>query len=124
MPSKTFDTTNILSFHASNLREVINVQSVSLTYITSKENYVEIHWLEKGIEKHALLRNTLSNIEKEIAKQSESIKRCHLGYIINMNRIKSFTGNEAGYKILLDGIGFPVPVSKKYKKSILEYLKQ
>lgn len=117
-------TSNNLSISSSTLGEVITIEANSMIYISSKDNYVEIHWLENGFEKHALLRNTLSNIEKEISTQNSSIKRCHRGYIINMNRIKTFTGNEAGYKILLECIDFPIPVSRKYKKSILQYLKQ
>ena len=111
-----------LSLFAANLREVITVDANALTYITSVENYVDVHWVENGQDKHALLRNTLSNLEKEISKSCDFIARCHHGYIVNLHRVASFSGNEAGYKIHLDGSELPIPVSRKYKKSVIRSL--
>jgi DNA-binding LytR/AlgR family response regulator len=110
---------NIISLSASNLREAIRVDADSLLYITSVENYVEVHWIENGREKHGLLRSTLSKIEKDISSQCEFIRRCHHGYIVNLHRATSLDGNEAGYKIHLAGSAIAVPISKKYKKAVL-----
>ncbi len=114
--------TSTLSFFASNLREVITVDANALTYITSVENYVDVHWIENGQEKHALLRNTLSNLEKTVSEEYDFIKRCHHGYIVNLHRAASLSGNEAGYKIHIDGTDLAIPVSRKYKKSVIRSL--
>ena len=111
-----------LSLYASNLREVITVTAESLTYITSQENYIDVHWTENGREKHGLLRSTLSKAEKDIARQCEFIKRCHHGFIVNLHRVTSLAGNEAGYKLQISGSDLPIPISKKYKKIVLQSL--
>jgi hypothetical protein len=121
---KNIPAKNDVTISASNLREVITLDANSLTYISVEDNYIDVHWLVNGLDKHRLLRNTLSKIEKDIARQFPFIKRCHHGYIVNTNRIKSLDGNEAGYKILLDGVEFPVPISRKYKNTLLRHLKQ
>ncbi len=113
-----------LSLFASNLREVITVDANALAYITSVENYVDVHWVENGQDKHALLRNTLSNLEQSIAREYDFIKRCHHGYIVNLHRVTSFSGNEAGYKIQLDGSALAIPLSRKYKKSVIRFLQR
>ena len=39
-----------ISLTSINLREVLTVDSNSLLYMGSADNYVEIHWLESGLE--------------------------------------------------------------------------
>ena len=105
------------------MREVLTVGSQLILYLASAENYVEVHWLENGKTKHSLLRSTLSEAEKELAKQSPAVRRCHNSYIVNLNRARSFSGNKAGYRIILDGTDFTVPISRKYEKDIFGYLR-
>ncbi len=113
-----------LSLFASNLRETITIDATALTYIVSVENYVDVHWVENAQDKHALLRNTLSNLEKAVSRDYDFIKRCHHGYIVNLRRVTALSGNEAGYKIRLDGADLAIPVSRKYKKSLIRSLQR
>ncbi len=123
-PGGTIPQRRALSLFASNLREVITVDANALTYITSVENYVDVHWLEDGLDKHALLRNTLSNLEKSVSREYDFIKRCHHGYIVNLHRVTSLSGNEAGYKLHLEGSEVAIPVSRKYKKNVIRSLQR
>ena len=113
-----------LTITSANLRNVISVDSSALLYITSADNYVELHWLEDNTLKKCLLRKTLTEIEKELQEQCNHIKRCHYSYIVNIHQIKSISGNTGAYKIILNNIDFPIPVSRKYKSSLFRLLNQ
>ncbi|HEY4788041.1 MAG TPA: LytTR family DNA-binding domain-containing protein [Bacteroidales bacterium] len=112
-----------LTLTAQNLREVLTIDSNSLLYITSADNYAEIHWLDKGQMRKTLLRTTLTGIEKEISNQCRHIERCHHSYIVNMNQIKSISGNSGGYRITLHSIESPIPISRKYNDRFLKRIK-
>lgn len=111
-----------LTLTSKNLTQILTLNPNTLLYIASADNYVELCWNENGQLKKTLLRNTLTNIEKEIKKQCRFITRCHHSYVVNLKQISSFSGNSAGYKIVLDGISFPIPVSRKYVDSFLKHL--
>ena len=103
-----------------NLREVLTIDSNSLLYIVSSDNYVEIHWLENGQARKSLLRKTLAETEKDIKRQCRNVERCHNSYIVNINQIKNISGNSGGYSIILNNIDFAIPVSRKYKNSFFK----
>jgi hypothetical protein len=113
-----------LTLTSVNLREVVTLDSDSLLYIASADNYVELYWLENGQTKKILLRKTLTEIEKEIKKKFHHIERCHNSYIVNINQIKTISGNSGGYKIILNNIDFTIPISRKYKGNFLTLLSQ
>ena len=92
-----------ISLSSSSLSEVFTVETQSLLYLASADNYVEVFSIDDGQLRHSLLRNTLYEAEKQLVKQSPAVRRCHNSYIVNLNRVKSVSGNEAGYKIILDG---------------------
>jgi DNA-binding LytR/AlgR family response regulator len=105
-----------------NLRDVVTIDSNSLLYIATAENYIELNWFENGQTKKMLLRNTLAEVEKEIKKQFCHIQRCHNSYIVNVNQIRTISGNSGGYRIILNNIDFSVPISRKYKNDFFKLL--
>jgi hypothetical protein len=111
-----------LTLTAKNLGEVLTVDSNSLLYIASADNYVEINWLDRGRVRKTLLRKTLKEIEKEVKNQCQHIERCHNSYIVNINKIKTISGNTGGYRIIFNNIDFPIPISRKYKKHFFKQL--
>ena len=113
-----------LTLTSKNLAQVLTTESNSLLYITSADNYIELFWKENGQIRKRLLRNTLSNIEKEIKKQCKLITRCHHSYVVKIEQISSFSGNSAEYKIALNGISSPIPVSSKYIDGFIKKLKR
>ncbi len=108
---------------SANQRDIFSIDSDSLLYIASADNYVEINWFENGQIKKMLLRNTLAEVGNAINRQVSHICRCHNSYIVNINQIKAISGNSGGYRIILDKTDFEIPVSKKYKNSFFEILK-
>lgn len=113
-----------LTLTSANLREVVTLDSDSLLFITSADNYVELYWLENRRVKKILLRKTLTEVEKEIKKQFQHIERCHNSFIVNINQIKAISGNSGGYRIILNNIDSAIPISRKYKGNILKLLGQ
>ena len=106
---------------ASNQRDNITLNLSDLFYITSADNYIDVYYLESKVLKHNLLRNTLNNIEEQIAEKFQSIKRCHKSFIVNTDLVKSVSGNASGYKIELERVDLLIPISRKYKDDIFKY---
>ncbi|NTV41579.1 MAG: LytTR family transcriptional regulator, partial [Candidatus Moranbacteria bacterium] len=50
------------------------------------------------------------------------IVKCHRSYIVNINYIDRFEGNVQGYKLYLDKIDFPIPVSKNFAGRLQELI--
>ncbi len=117
-------STRLITITSLNLSDVITVDSDSLLYIVSADNYAEVNWLERGRIKKYLIRKTLTELEKELKKQCRYILRCHNGYIVNANKINSVSGNSGGYMIFIQGIVKPIPVSRKYKEAFFKAISQ
>ena len=96
---------------------LININKVIYTSITG--NYVSFYNItDEGI-KEVVIRNTLSNILKQINDYPNFI-RCHKSYIINTNYIVSISGNARGYFLKTNQIENLIPVSRKFNKEYLE----
>lgn len=95
------------------------VAADSLFYIEASDNYVDIHYLNKGRIVNFLLRNSLKNIEKAFADRK--LLRCHRSYIVNPNKVKIIRKTEEGLCIDFDCDGIPnIPISKTYSTRVLE----
>lgn len=121
--NETFDEFD-LTLTSKNMRGIITVDSNSVLYITSADNYVEIHCMVKDQVKKSYLRNTLTEIEKEIKKHCNHFERCHNSFIINVNQIKTVSGNSGGYNIMLNNINIPIPISRKYANRFINLQKE
>jgi DNA-binding LytR/AlgR family response regulator len=117
------NSSGTITISAINNKENITLKLSDLLYIASADNYIDVYYLEQGLVKHNLLRNTLNNIEEQTSGSYPDIKRCHKSYIVNTSLVKSVFGNASGYKIELKGAKFPIPVSRKYKDDLFKHLK-
>ncbi len=120
--SITRNSSGKITISASNQRDNITLNINDLLYISSADNYIDVYYFEGKLLKHNLIRNTLNNIENQISKKFQNIKRCHKSFIVNINNVKSVSGNASGYKIELDRVGFLIPISRKYKGHIFKHL--
>ncbi len=71
------------------------------------------------------LRISLSNILKQV--QTQTIKRCHRSYIVNLDKVRNLKDNAQGYKLILSEMDFDIPVSRSFIPVIiptLEHLKK
>lgn len=97
----------------------LSVHTDALLYLEAADNYVKIHYLNKGEVSGFLLRNTLKNIEHLFPERQ--LVRCHRSYIINTQKIKILKKNKEGLFVELDVDNVPeIPVSKTYADKILQ----
>lgn len=99
------------------------VDSNNLLFIQASSNYIEIyHKVDQELSRF-LLRNSLSNIEKQLTETY--LNRCHRSYIANLNLVEKITGNAQGYKLHFKN--FPeiiVPVSRSKGKNLKQILEK
>lgn len=115
-PEQSINT--ILRISANNT--VLTIAEKDLLYVQSMENYCTLYYLEGNSVKKIWLRISLSNILTQI--QTQTIKRCHRSYIINLEKVKDLKGNAQGYKLFLQEIDFEIPVSRSFISIIIPEL--
>lgn len=119
--SKNNSNNDLVLFESEYKKDTISLQVSSLRLLKSSGNYVEIYYEEKDIIKKHMIRNRLKNIEQQLVDY-DYIYKCHRTYLVNTRNIKKALGDPQGVKIIVDGINFPIPVSKIYVNKLKEVL--
>jgi len=91
-------------------RKMIKVRFPEILFIESLSDYVRIHMRDKAI----ITRETISNIEAKLPQKD--FMRVHRSFIVNLTGIESFTHED------IQVGGKEVPISRSYKKEVLERL--
>lgn len=91
-------------------RKMIKIDFQDIFYIESLSDYIKIHTTEKTI----VTRETISNIEAKLP--NKDFIRVHRSYLIALTKIESFT-NE-----YIEINKNSIPISRSYKKGVLEIL--
>ncbi|AZA81808.1 hypothetical protein C1637_04350 [Chryseobacterium lactis] len=91
-------------------------------YAQSMENYCTFYLLENDILKKHIIRISLTGALQQI--ETTSIKRCHRSYIVNLRKVKIIKGNAQGYKLVIPGTDFEIPVSRTFIPAIIPQLQQ
>lgn len=107
----------VVELKASNGKTAIECDLNQLMVLQSADNYVEIHYLQNETIQRELIRNTLTNIEKQLSN-FENLFRCHKSFIVNKNFVRNLTGNAAGYKLHLKKGNYEIPVSRSLNSKI------
>ena len=105
---------------SENGKDQIEVDSSELLYIENLDNYVAIHLSRDGKEAQETLRNSMRELEQQLA--GTSMARCHRSYIINTSLVQKVSGNAQGWRLSLDTASKEVPVSRKYIPGMKELL--
>ena len=106
-------TPQIIAFNDKGGKEKIKLQLSDLLYLESSDNYVNIFFRSNGEMKKSMVRNTIKNLEDELAPHG--IVRCHRSYLINPQNIIRL---EKG-RLFMKGSGdISVPVSKSHTSEI------
>lgn len=100
----------------------IVISSDSILYIESKENYVNICYVDAEVLKHFTLRSSMKRLEPMM--KAHGIRRCHRTFFVNPRHIKVLSKDAKGYIMAnLDWPSCPpIPVSKTYSTDITESL--
>lgn len=95
-------------------KELFSVEETSIVYVRSEDNYAYIYYVEEELLKEKMLRNTLTNIEKQLS----SLIKAHRSYLINPDFIILLKGNAQNAKLQLKNVEGYIPVSKTYFESV------
>ena len=101
-----------------NGKEQLLLESKDLLYISSSDNYVEVHYQQKGQHLRMILRSTMARMETLLQTQPQII-RSHRSYIVNLHQIAAFRAKGKGLQLSFRDYNFTIPVSAKYKALIL-----
>lgn len=108
----------MLSFHDEKGELKLSVQSDQLLYLESADNYVKIHYLNKGKITHFMLRNSLKNLDESLA--NTPMIRCHRSYVVNFDKVKVLRKEKDGIYLAMDEENIPdIPVSKTYMERVM-----
>lgn len=110
-----------ISIFSENDKEQLHLKTVELFYITSADNYVEVVYQTGNKTSQKLLRGTLQKTQLQI--DHPGIIRCHRSYIVNLRKVVAVDGNAQGYELSLRGLKKTIPVSRSYKKAVMQALK-
>jgi len=86
--------------------------------IKSMGNYVTLFFMNDQKLRKEIIRTTMKKIEENFLNH-EKIIRCHKSYFVNMNKVKTTSGNARALYLHVEGLDFPVPVSRKFSKTII-----
>ena len=94
------------------------INSDSLYYMESQDNYVKIYYENQGKLLSYMLRCRTKAIEENLAETS--MVRCHRSYMVNVMKINHIKkGGKARYIVLSSDEIKPIPVSKSYFKNLI-----
>ena len=121
LKTPTSEDNRRFTFSSETGTEQITLPDQDFLFATAADNYVELHYLEKGQAKKSLIRNTLTRLE-ETLKADPQIVRCHRAYLVNLAQVRHFSGNAQGLKLELNGTPELIPVSRKMVPEIKSLL--
>ncbi|GAB5518566.1 MAG: hypothetical protein RhofKO_08170 [Rhodothermales bacterium] len=96
----------------------LHIDPHDVLYISSNDNYVDVHYLVEGKRKKVLFRSSLKNVEAQLVGRTSPIQRCHRQHLINTERFKVRRATSRMMRIVLDDHGDELPVSKSYADAI------
>lgn len=93
-------------------KEHLSFKLDAFLYAEAEGNYVAFHLLEKERLVKKLIRNSISNVEWQLADYPECF-RSHRAFIVNLRNVTRQHGNASGYRLSLHGTEVQVPVSRQ-----------
>ena len=104
----------LIRFHDNTQKLKLVVAADALMYVKAEENYVRIKYLENGVIKDYVLRNTMKSLEPTLQKYG--MVRCQRSFFVNPKHVKVLRKDKQGVVVAeLNVSGADtIPVSPKY----------
>ena len=108
----------MLNFRDEKKELRLSVLSDQVFWIEAADNYVKIHYLNKGKISSFMIRNTLRSVERDF--MNTSLVRCNRSTIVNFDKVKILRKEQDGIFLSLDQEFVPdIPVSKTYSDRVM-----
>lgn len=108
----------ILNFFDEKKELRLSVLSEQVLWIESADNYIKIHYINKGKTAAFMIRNTLKVVEESLV--NTSMVRCSRSTIVNFDHVKILRKEKEGILLGLDNENIPdIPVSKTYAERVV-----
>lgn len=105
-------TNELIKIESRLKKENLSFSLNEFIYAVSDGNYVNFHLLQNGQIRKVIIRNSINDIEQQLAK-FPNIIRVHRAYIVNIDMVRTMRGNSLGYQLKLVGVTEEIPVSRK-----------
>lgn len=112
-----------ISISSSLKKDDLSFYPNEFLYAESDGNYVIFHLYKNKKTDKKIIRNSISNIEKQLSDQPH-ILRTHRAFIVNAKKVTKKQGNTSGYRLTLQGADESIPVSRQNTKIFDEIWKQ
>jgi hypothetical protein len=106
-----------VSFRGESPKEMISLAIKQVLFLEADDNYVNIYYLDNGKTIRHIMRNTLSNIEKQDYPISFLI-RTHRSFLVNKYLVQKLKGNVHKSAIKIQHVEDYLPVSRSYIHSV------
>lgn len=106
-----------IEIFSSNKTDSLKIQPGNIITVESADNYIEIYYFENDTLEKKIIRNTLKDIESQLASYKHII-RCHRTSLVNVHFIDKVFRNYSGYNLNIRELNKNVPVSRQYVFSI------
>lgn len=110
-----------LYLSGENRKEQLILYPSQLLFISSSDNYADIHFQQEGTVKKQILRSSLTRLQKQLTSHPH-IVRCHRSYIVNLEQITFYEKKGKGLQLTLERSLEPIPVSHKHRGAILQLM--
>jgi len=108
----------ILNFFDEKKELRLSVLSEQVLWIEAADNYIKIHYLNKGKVSAFMVRNTLKVVEESLV--NSCMVRCNRSTIVNFDHVKILRKEKEGILLGLDNENIPdIPVSKTYAEKVV-----
>jgi DNA-binding LytR/AlgR family response regulator len=115
------ENTHLITLSGKNLEEEISLKSLDLRCLRADGNYVEVYYAPSHLERPAILRSTLAELQEQI-NSDLPILRCHRGFVAHLDHVENYTGNAQGLKLIMKDLNLKIPVSRSYLQTVKNYL--
>ncbi|UPZ35722.1 LytTR family transcriptional regulator [Sphingobacterium sp. PCS056] len=115
------DCTIKLCIVADSANSTLEIAEQDFVYAESADNYCILYFYENGIIQTKFIRISLTKLLDQI--QTDTIKKVHRSFIVNLKKVTKFKGNASGYKISIENIDKELSISRNYIYLILPVLK-
>lgn len=113
------DADEVINFMDEKGKLRLSIKQSTILYLEADDNYVKIHYIDKGKSGTSMLRNKLKAMEEKLSQYG--FARCHRSYMVNLQKVNIISRDKEGLYISFDESGSTrIPLSKTYADTVMK----